>query len=121
MLKASDLKKGMEALYRLMGNTFKGKGEYATAMIAYEKALKINREIGNKDGETSALQNMGSKQSDLMDDVKTISYLREGLAIAEETKNYYMLASINNSLYSVYFNQHDYKKAKQFSLKGLEF
>ena len=114
-------KKGMEALYRVMGNAFKGKGEYAAAMIAYEKALKINREIGNKDGETSALQNMGSVQLDLMDDVKAISYLMEGLAIAEETKNYYMLASINNSLYSVYFNQHDYKKAKQFSLKGLEF
>ncbi|MEO6670094.1 MAG: tetratricopeptide repeat-containing sensor histidine kinase [Ferruginibacter sp.] len=114
-------KKGMEALYRVMGIAYKNKAQFDTAVSMYEKSLNLNREIGNKEGECSALHNLGSLQLSLTNDVKALGYLMEGLAIAEGTKNYYMLASLNNSLYSLYFNQQDFKKARQYSLKGLEF
>jgi len=90
------------------------RGDYKTARYYFELALKKAREIGNKDSEGTAYNNLGGVYHDLGDLQKAIEFFQLSLSIAKKTGNKDSEGNAYYNLGGVYHDLGDLQKAIEF-------
>jgi CHAT domain-containing protein/tetratricopeptide (TPR) repeat protein len=90
------------------------KGEFKAALLAYEQALQIYREIGNRADEGIVLGEMGIAYAYLGDYQKAIEFFQQGLAIAKQIGDKASVGAALGNLGNAYYSLRDYQKAIDF-------
>jgi tetratricopeptide (TPR) repeat protein len=102
-----------------IGYCTKMKGQIFKAIEAYESSLKIQEEIGNKEGIATALINLGVIYNDQGDIPKALEYLNRSLKLHEEAKNLKGAATSLDDIGVIHFRQGDLKTALIYYTKAL--
>ena len=85
--------------------------EFKKAIEFYQLALKIAKDTGNKDGEGSIYNNLGSAYNSLSDFQKAMEFNQVALRIAKDTENKCQEAAVYNNLGVVNQSLGDFNKA----------
>ncbi len=93
--------------------------QFTAAIQSWEQALIIYREIKDRQGEGSALNNLGNVYKSLGDYPKAIDYLQQSLTIATEVKDRKGEGRSLGNLGTVYQLLGDYPKAIDYLKQGL--
>src|SRR5207302_2061932 len=80
------------------GRQFSQNGDYPHAIVAYEQALAMAREINDRVSEGTALSNLGWAYGTLSQYERAISFHEQALAIAQEGNNRTLEGSALNNL-----------------------
>ena len=83
-------------------------------MEFFQLALRIEKDIGNKDGEGDVCNNLGTAYKSLKDFKKAIEFYQLALKLTKDTRNKNKEGTTYNSLGSVYESLSDFKKAIEF-------
>jgi|GEM_PF-430171 len=86
-------------------------GNYEIAMMNYEQALIINRQIGDRAGEGAVLNNISQIHSAQGNYERTLSYLNQSLAVHQELGDKAGEGTILNNISQLYHAQGDYETA----------
>ena len=81
-----------------IGLIYRAKGDLDNALKCHQDALKIDREIGYKQGEASDLGNIGLIYSDKGDLDKALKYLRDAIEILDRFNLIYGRDIIQNAI-----------------------
>ena len=95
-------------------------GEYVKAEEYLQKALQINKEIGDKDGEASCYANLGSVFRSFGKYVKAKEYHQQALYITREIGNKHGEAMCYGNLGTVFLSLGEYVKAEEYHQKALQ-
>ena len=99
---------------------FKCLGEYVKAEEYLQKALKIEKEIGDKRGEASSYGNLGTVFQSLGEYVKAEEYHKKALKIRKEIGDKRGEATDYGNLGSVFSSLGEYVKAEEYYKKALK-
>ena len=109
-------KAGEAASYVTLGSS----GEYVKAEEYLQKALQIQREIGNKDGEATCYLNLANVFKSLSEYVKAEEYLQKALQMKREIGDRDGEASCYLNLANVFKSLSEYVKAEEYLQKALQ-
>jgi two-component sensor histidine kinase/tetratricopeptide (TPR) repeat protein len=99
--------------YQCLGLIYeKRDGDYANAVIQYEKALKYAQQMSNKQSIVTALYSAGFYYQYLNNKPKSLEYLKEGLSISKKIGDNMRIIRGNYHLANFYANAGNQKKAK---------
>ena len=87
------------------------KSQFQAALISWQEALKIYREIGDRGGEGAALGNLGLAYDSLGDYQKAIAFHEQSLAISREIGHRQRETASLNNLGNAYNSLGNYEKA----------
>jgi len=110
----------MTLFYNLMGIVYRNIGEPHNALEYYQRALKIDKQIGNKKGEGIRVGNIGKVYYSLSDFPKAIENLRIALKIAKEMNDYKNQASILNAIGASYRKLGKLEESLEYYKQGLK-
>lgn len=113
-------KKGSALCLGKMGMVYYNQGEYENALVHYLQALKINEEIGNKNGVSDNLCNIGTVYRTQKKYEKALEYQFKALKMDEDSENKYAIASDHTNIGNIYFDAENYQKAMIYYPKALE-
>ncbi len=94
--------------------------ELRSAMIYYERALRIARDIGDRTGEGSCLGNLGIIYSGLSEYRKAIEYYVRGLRIIQKIGHCPEEGAILSNLGNAYCELNEFHKAREYYELGLK-
>ncbi|HYJ47049.1 MAG TPA: tetratricopeptide repeat protein, partial [Pyrinomonadaceae bacterium] len=101
------------------GDVLRQLGELQAAFELTERGLALAREVGNREHEGSALNNLGVEYKELGDYEKGILYLTQALDIQRETNDKKGEAIVLNNLGGCYLLSGDLTKAEELYLQSL--
>jgi serine phosphatase RsbU (regulator of sigma subunit) len=104
----------------IQGNSFFYKGDYVKAVDYQTRALKIQEEVGNKNGIIASLNNIGNIYAAKSDFANAIIYFGKCLKLSEQIGNSKGMANSLNNIGSIYFSQDNNKKALDYSMRSLK-
>ena len=90
------------------------RGDFKIARDYFETSLNEAREIGNKDAESTSLNNLGNAYKSLSDFKKAIEFHQLALRIAKDIGNKDGVGAAYNSLGNAYKSLSEFKKAIEF-------
>jgi CHAT domain-containing protein/tetratricopeptide (TPR) repeat protein len=93
--------------------------QYQSALDSWQAALKIYREIGNRQGEATSLGNLGSTYYSQRDYLQAVDFSRQALVIAREIGFRQGEANSLGNLGNVYHSQGNYQQAIDFHQQSL--
>ncbi len=93
--------------------------QYQAALQSWQEALRIYREIGDRQGETASLGNLGVVCRNLGQYDKAIEFLQQALTIAREISNHQKEANALNNLAIVHYLLGQYYKAIEYYQQSL--
>lgn len=102
-----------------IGGVYLNQGNYTKALEYYFKALKIDKEIGNKLGQAIIMGNIGIVYSDQSYYTKALEYYFKALKMDEEIVNKSGQARHLGNIGLVYSDQSYYTKALEYYFKAL--
>ena len=102
-----------------IGQIFKARGDYATALTYLEQSLAIQREIGDKAGEGTTLSNIGAIYHARGDYATALTYLEQSVAICREIGDKHGESVTINNLAQIFEARGDYDKALEYSERDL--
>jgi tetratricopeptide (TPR) repeat protein len=102
-----------------LGNYYLHLANYSEATNFYHQSLTIAREIGNRQGEGSALGNLGLAYKNLGNYTKAIEFHQQHLAIAREISDRRGEGAALGSLGNAYYHLEYYTKAIEFHQQHL--
>ncbi|NOQ73959.1 MAG: tetratricopeptide repeat protein [Crocinitomix sp.] len=113
-------KRKLGDLRNMQGISFHLSGNYPKSIEYYQRSVKIQNEIGNKQGAARPLSNIGYTYFTLGNNVMALEYYQRGLKINKEIgkKRGYAINLINIGL--VYADQHDYTEALSYYERSLK-
>ena len=103
-----------------IGVIYDEQGNYAKALEYYFKALKMDEELGNKNGIASDLGNIGVIYDEQGNYAKALEYYFKALKICEEIGDKSNQATILGNIGIVYSDQGNYAKALEYYLKTFQ-
>jgi tetratricopeptide (TPR) repeat protein len=103
-----------------IGSVFYSQGGYSEALEYYFKALKINEEIDDKQGEASNLGNIGIVYEEQGNYSNALEYYFKALKINEEIGNKQGQAINLGNIGDLYIKQKKYKEAEEYLKKAIE-
>ncbi|GIV30297.1 MAG: hypothetical protein KatS3mg028_1363 [Bacteroidia bacterium] len=112
-------KKIYSACLESSANIHLAQGDYAKALENYFKALSINEEVGNKQGQAINLGNIGAVYHEQGDYAKALECYFKALSIHEKIDNRQGQAANLGNIGIVYEEQGDYAKALKYYFKAL--
>jgi two-component sensor histidine kinase/Tfp pilus assembly protein PilF len=115
-----DFKKGNALCLGKMGMIYYNQGEYENALVHYLQALKINEEIGNKNGVSDNLCNIGTVYRTQKKYEKALEYQFRALKMDEDMGSNYAIASDHTNIGNIYFDAENYQKAMIYYPKALK-
>ncbi len=120
-LKATDIfyTKGIGKSLNGFGNYYFNQGNYDTALVFYNRALKIQDSIGEKKLSAICLNNIGMVYHLKGEYNKTIEYYNRSLKIREEIKDKKGVSDCMNNIGVVFMDQGNYSKALEYYFKTL--
>ena len=114
------LKKQMAMGLNIQGVTFAIKGNYPIALDYFQRSLRINEEIGNKEGSSIALENIGNVYNQLGNDHRALDFFQRSLKINEAIGDKLRIAAFLHNIGNIYTNQNDYSKALEYHERSLK-
>jgi CHAT domain-containing protein/uncharacterized protein HemY len=93
--------------------------QYQAAIQSLESALKLYREIGDRNGEGNSLLNLGNADNSLGQYQKAIEFFQQSLTIYRETSDRKGEGNSLLNLGAVYWNLGQYQKAIEFFQQSL--
>lgn len=118
-LEKRTLLKYLAAALNNIGYINQNRGETEVALEYYSRSMKIDEEIGNKDGVAYSLNNFGLIYYDKGDVNKALSYFLRSLKIQEEIGDKEGISLGYNNLAAIYDNLGDIPKALEYYHKSL--
>lgn len=103
-----------------IGFCAKMKGQIFKALEAYNASLKIQEEIGNKEGIATALINLGVIYNDQGNIPKALEYFDRSLKLHEATNNKKGIATSLDDIGVIYSRQGDLSTALMYYTKALK-
>lgn len=116
----SNQKKYEGIALKTIGVSYLNKDNAQIALEYLLKALKINEEIGDKQGIGSCSNNIGAVYQYQSNYTKALAYYLKCLKISEERGDKTWIGASYGNIGLVYSNQHDYKNALDFHFKALK-
>ena len=108
-----------EKQWRNLGRLFDLLGEHDKAQEHLEKALRISKEICNRNLEASCYANLGAFFLSLGKYPRADKYLVQALAIAKEIGDKHGEAAVYSNFGRISHHLHDYEKAQEYHKKAL--
>jgi CHAT domain-containing protein/lipopolysaccharide biosynthesis regulator YciM len=93
--------------------------QYDAALHLWQQALKLYKNINDREGEKVTLGNLGSAYNALDNYTKAIEYSKQALAIARETRDRQKEGRSLGNLLIAYFGVNDYNKVIEYSEQRL--
>ncbi|MBL4587555.1 MAG: tetratricopeptide repeat protein [Flavobacteriales bacterium] len=112
--------KAKSEAYSIQGVSHAIQGNYPKALNYYMQGLKINEEIGNKEGSAIAIGNIGSIYLSQGNYPKALDYYQRSLKIKEKIGDRRATANAIGNIGSVYGNQENYIKALEYFHRSLK-
>ncbi|MCE3229712.1 MAG: protein serine/threonine phosphatase [Bacteroidetes bacterium] len=107
-------------VYIHQGQYFYNTGEYDSAVVYYNKAIKRAHEIGNVKLEAAALGNLGNLMYGKGDFLSAMDAYMKDLKLLESINSKKGIASVTGNLGVIYIELKDFKKAKELLNKSLD-
>ncbi len=107
-------------VYNALGLVYNNLSDYPKTLEYYSKALKINDEIGNKDGIATNLGNIGIVYRNLSDYHKALEYYKKALYLSEEIGEKFGIAKNLANIGVVYDILSDFPNAIEYYSKALQ-
>lgn len=106
--------------YNLAGYVYFQLRNYEKALFYFEKALIIDKQIGNMEKIVNDINSLGAiyYKTDKID--KAIEIFQEVMLMAEKNQLDDDIASINNNLGNIYFEKGEFEKAIEYYLESLQ-
>ena len=105
---------------KTIGVAYLNKDNSQKALEYLLRALKINEEIGDKQGIGSCSNNIGAVYQYQSNYTKALEYYLKCLKISEARGDKQWIGACYSNIGLIYSNQHDYKNALDFHLKSLK-
>ena len=102
-----------------IGFIHKNKGNIQLAISYYNKSLKVQKLVNDKNGLASTLNNIGIIYKNKGDIKSALDYYQQSLMIREELKDTKGIALAFNNIGMIYLQQKDYKNATDYNQKSL--
>ncbi|MBC7865159.1 MAG: tetratricopeptide repeat protein [Bacteroidia bacterium] len=102
------------------GFIYGSRGNNLMAIKYYNQSLKIQKEIGDKNGIANALNNLGGVYYKQSDNIKSIEYYSKSLKIQEEIGDKKGIATSLSNIGIIYENQGHIAKAIEYYSKSLK-
>jgi len=103
-----------------IGLIYQDQGDIPKALEYYHKSLKIQEEIGNKEGIANGINNIGFAYVNQGEILKGIEYHHKSLKIQEEIGNKEGIATSLNNIGFIYDQQGDISMALEYYHKSLK-
>jgi serine phosphatase RsbU (regulator of sigma subunit)/Tfp pilus assembly protein PilF len=103
-----------------IGYVYMTQGDIPKALEYYHKSLKIQEEIGDKEGLTTSLNNIGNIYDNQGDIPKALAYYHKSLKIREIIGDKKGIAQSLNNIGFIYNEQGDIPKALEYHHKSLK-
>ncbi len=113
-------KRGMARALIISGNGYRKTKNRDKAIVDYEKALELAREVKDSSLEASCLNNLSIIEGDRGDHGKALFYLEQARSIHERNNNQYPLAKVLNNIGSEYYEMDSLDLAADYFLMSLE-
>ncbi len=110
-------KEDLPAVYNLLGLIYSNKGDLDNALFYYSKHLSLSRELGDKRGEASALNNIAGVYRSKGDLDKALDYLEQSLRLKTDEKD--KVTTLNN-IATIYTDKGNFTKAVEYFKKSIE-
>ncbi|MCX8080238.1 MAG: tetratricopeptide repeat protein [Bacteroidia bacterium] len=107
----------LSATWGNIGVVYTHQGDNPKALEYFFRALKLDEELGNKNGVAWLLGNIGVVYSNQGDYPKALEFYFRALKLDEELGNKNSIAGHLGNIGIVYFNQGDYQKAMNYYLR----
>ncbi|MCU0339135.1 MAG: HAMP domain-containing histidine kinase [Spirosomaceae bacterium] len=115
-------KRGIGVFNNAIGRSYSDKGMYDSCQYYYKRALAVYQDINDKWNMASTYNNLGAAEQNIVSNYpKATQYCLEGLKIAEEIDDAYLIAIGYGNLSGIFLAQKNYPKALDYALKGLRF
>jgi signal transduction histidine kinase/tetratricopeptide (TPR) repeat protein len=115
-------KRGIGVFNNAIGRSYSDKGMYDSCQYYYKRALAVYQDINDKWNMASTYNNLGAAEQNIVSNYpKATQYCLEGLKIAEEIDDVYLIAIGYGNLSGIFLAQKNYPKALDYALKGLRF
>ncbi|RMG15314.1 MAG: hypothetical protein D6728_00980, partial [Cyanobacteria bacterium J055] len=102
-----------------MGLIFAKLGDPDRALLRYQEALEIVREVGNVPGEAATLNNLGNVEADLGDYTKALEYYNLALPVAQKLSERRREAATLNNIGFTYTQQQNDAQALEHYERAL--
>jgi signal transduction histidine kinase len=96
-------------------------GNYPHAIEYFQKALKINEELGNNPGVTNCLNNIGIIYYYQANYPKALEYYNKALKINEEMGDKSAISNCLNNIANIHFNEGNYSLALKYYQETLNY
>ncbi len=116
--KQSD-KKFLANALSVLGSNSLLQADYPKALDSYQKALEINEQTGNIQGQGNNLNNIGLVYYSIFDYPRALEYYQKTLRINERTGNKNNLANCLGNIGNIYNELQDYANALEYYEKAL--
>jgi len=113
-------KKGISALYDMLGSIHSSQSEYDKALFYYNKSLKISYEIDYPRGEASCLINIAVVYENIGKRTEALSNYFKALKITQKIKYDPYTALIYGNIANIYITQKNHKPALNYAFKSYE-
>ncbi len=107
-------KQGIGNSYHIRGLIYLAQDEFDDAIIEFEKALKIFRQLNNQPKLVRVLFNIGLCYDEKREPQRAFKYLDETIAISQAIKDEHMIAMGYNRKGETYYHSKDYARAIAF-------
>lgn len=95
-------------------------GKSSEKTIEYgNRALELSIQVGDRNGEATALKNIGVGYSNVREDTKALEYYQKALTIYTEIDNKKGTANVLNNIGVIYVGVDEYDKALEYYLKSM--
>ena len=106
--------------YHRIGVFHNIKGNYSAAIVAWNKKLSLDKQLGNKSGIAGSLTNIGAVYKNQGEIEKTLDYFLKSLKIYEEISNKIGIAGSLANIGTVYNFQGEIEMALEYFHKSLK-
>ena len=106
--------------YNLLGISSFVKSDFPKALEYFQHSLKINEEIGDKQGMAKTINNIGNIYKDQGDNPKALEYYQRSLKIYQEIGDKQGMAKTINNIGIIYKAQDDNPKALEYYQRSLK-
>jgi len=115
--KLASSEKALSAIYLYLGGDYEDLNDYNTALLYYNKSLKINTDLNDTKDEDTNLNNIANVYDEMGNYDKALEYYNKSLQLTSDPNT---IATIYNRIGMIYEKKGDHNKAIDYIKKAIE-